>query len=597
MPCVLIGFSSLPDRRDKHFIVIDTMMRKRGSEGDEDLEREPLNNREDKDKNGASSRFLFANRNKVLSLCFALSAVLYLAQYSIRHPTGDGSSKSGSSLNSSPSGSLRTRFDENVMQCEFFLAESAIPMGGLGIYTTKDIKKGQMTQPTQDICVYVADTPDDTPFDTHSWARDVFFGNFEGLNPRAACEGVATLVNNMPERKRGGATSVLKLTQGHTNAGLKRNSNPGAGASSHYYGMTSKAIRNVKAGSELTIEYGDWPQDDDSMGKIPPMRSTDWIRTHGKCVDNIVVQPATNSEMGRGAFAKRKMKKGTIVSAAPIQVFEDRHDFAKRNPEALFVNYCFQPDGMNMLLYPYAPGVNLINHSRKPNVAVRWSNWAMSHSHWLDLPLERFHEMAYPGAMVIEYVALREIKEGEEIFLDYGDDWQKAWDSHVEHWKPTRNAEKHVYPEEMPTDDQLKTLEEQEDDPYPKNLAMVCDIGDWDRKRGTGKPQKWYPSDWEWPMPLTYCHILSRKKNKEGEDLYEIAITFDQMNPAFDSSIPREEMYIDYDVPRKAIFWVEKPYQSDMHLKNAFRHTMKFPDELVPQTWRQQRSSNSSSDE
>jgi len=30
-----------------------------------------------------------------------------------------------------------------------------------------------------------------------------------------------------------------------------------------------------------------------------------------------------------------------------------------------------------------------------------------------------------------EYVALRDIEEGEEIFMDYGEEWEDAWEQHV----------------------------------------------------------------------------------------------------------------------------------------------------------------------
>jgi len=145
--------------------------------------------------------------------------------------------------------SPRTRFDENTMQCRYFLAESAIPRGGLGLFTAIDIREGELAQPMHDICIYVADTPKRTDFHTHSWAKDVFLGQFEGKSPRAACEGFATLFNAMPDDVK---TSDLISMYGQTNGGLVRSKNPGAGAITHYYGIWSKAVRDVKAGSELS---------------------------------------------------------------------------------------------------------------------------------------------------------------------------------------------------------------------------------------------------------------------------------------------------------------------------------------------------------
>lgn len=39
------------------------------------------------------------------------------------------------------------------------------------------------------------------------------------------------------------------------------------------------------------------------------------------------------------------------------------------------------------------------------------------------------------------------------------------------------------------------------------------------------------------------------------------------------------------DVPREAIAFVNLPYSSDIFLKNAFRHEMILPDDLLPKAW------------
>jgi hypothetical protein len=245
---------------------------------------------------------------------------------------------------------LTTKVNDNVLQCRFFLAESAIPKSGLGIFTAIDIPKGEVSQSMPDICIYVADTPDGTAFGSHSWGRDVFMGSFEGRHPRAACEGVATLVNTMPAPVQ---TSELVPMKIHTNAGLHRAKQPGAGAISHYYGTSSKAVRDVLAGSEITIDYGDWKFKKGRKYEAP-IRTPAWLQNHGMCIDNIEIKPATDPEMGRGAFARRAMAKGTMVAPAPLQYFPSRKVFQgteeEGHPEALFVNYCFQPAGLDMLL-------------------------------------------------------------------------------------------------------------------------------------------------------------------------------------------------------------------------------------------------------
>ena len=62
--------------------------------------------------------------------------------------------------------------------------------------------------------------------------------------------------------------------------------------------------------------------------------------------------------------------------------------------------------------------------------------------------------------------------KGEELFLDYGDSWQQAWDEHVANWEPPKDAEKYVYPEEMDDTETLRTVKEQEKDPYPASVMV-----------------------------------------------------------------------------------------------------------------------------
>jgi hypothetical protein len=146
-----------------------------------------------------------------------------------------------------------------------------------------------------DICIYVPDLKAKTDFHTHSWAQDVFFGQFEGRNPRAACEGFATLFNSLP---KGVQNSKLISPRVQTNAGLNRRRDPGAGAITHYFGIQSAATDNIPAGSELTIDYGDFPYEENTVYKKPE-RPVAWLREHGMCIDNIEIRPAVDPEMGR----------------------------------------------------------------------------------------------------------------------------------------------------------------------------------------------------------------------------------------------------------------------------------------------------------
>jgi hypothetical protein len=461
-------------------------------------------------------------------------------------------------------------------ECRFYLAESAIPYGGLGMYAGVGITKGDLVG-NVDICIYVADTPDGTHLSSHTWGRGTFFGQYEGSNSRAACEGFTTQYNTMPVAAVN--TKIMSMRE-PTNAGLDRKTHPGAGAITHFYGIHSLAVDHIPAGSELTIDYGDWDFDDKSS-LTKPGHEPEWLKENGMCVDNIEIRPAVDPSMGRGAFATRPLRKGSLVGPAPLQIFQDRSDFFKNGREALFVNYCFQPKDSSMLLFPYGPSINLINHNSKPNVGLQWSTHKMHHSEWLELPQKKLFDKATPGGLLLEVVALRDIKRNEELFFDYGPDWEETWKTHVQDWKPT--LDEYVYPADMDETTPLRTVEEQKTNPNPPNLRTVCNSPDWDRKESN--TITWQEPSWQWPEGNLSCHILKREKGDHGDYLYTVEVIFKEADAIYDPTVEEEDRYIDLKVPRRAIRFVDRSYTADEHLPGVFRHPLQFPAELVPKAW------------
>lgn len=322
------------------------------------------------------------------------------------------------------------------------------------------------------------------------------------------------------------------------------------------------------------IDYGDFEYE---KGKtyIAPTRDVDWLLENGMCIDNIRIGQASDPQMGRGAFASRSLQSGQLVSPAPLQTYL-RSAFEQNGKESLLVNYCFQPQDSDIMLFPYGPGVNLINHSLKPNVELRWSTNPYHKSGYLDLDVADYMKLTKPGSLILDLVALREIDEGEELFLNYGVAWQKAWDQHLKNWKPSRNSKAYVYPEDVDNKLPLKTVQEE---PVPtNNLVTICWTDNWDREKGSTMEWK-RPTTYDWPEGTTYCHILER--NDETKE-YTVALDFHSTPRPYN---PDQPHYIDTKVAREAISWVEPPYTSDMHLPNAFRYPIALPPNLSPEKW------------
>jgi hypothetical protein len=78
----------------------------------------------------------------------------------------------------------------------------------------------------------------------------------------------------------------------------------------------------------------------------------------------------------------------------------------------------------------------LINQSHKiPNTKLQWSTKSMGRPEWRDLALEEWTKDPHAG-LAFEFVALRDIGEGEEILIDYGEEWEAAWQEHVRKYEP-----------------------------------------------------------------------------------------------------------------------------------------------------------------
>jgi hypothetical protein len=146
-----------------------------------------------------------------------------------------------------------------------------------------------------------------------------------------------------------------------------------------------------------------------------------------------------------GAFAGRHIETGLSITWGtfiPIHRSELQHPLSKQ--DELLLNYCYTPNrgeyNSLLLLLPVVPGANAFNHAdrtknQEPNVAIMWmqpqfrpERFFTEHTELLFGEEERSSERP---PLMVEYVAIREIAAGEEILLDYGDDWQNAWTTHT----------------------------------------------------------------------------------------------------------------------------------------------------------------------
>lgn len=313
-------------------------------------------------------------------------------------------------------------------------------------------------------------------------------------------------------------------------------------------------------------------------------RTLEWLQEYGKCQDHLKPGRSTISQAGRGAFAARNLPKGTVVGYSPLVHIGNARDIlsvdyqtGKENYtiEDLVINYSFGHPNSTLLLTPYGAMVNYINHHRElANVKVQWPvKELVAHKpDWLTKDINFLSNVHEKIGLSFDYVALRDIQEGEEIFLDYGDDWIEAWETHVANWKPVPNAEYYVHSSEW-TEPALRTLEELSENPYPPNLQTLCK----ESYRRDGHRNVFIP-------PLRnhntryYCDVLERSASEPFQ--YTVKMYYGSSGDAV----------IVEGVTWEGVELLDKLKTADWHLPNAFRHPITIPDDILPEAWKDRKS-------
>ena len=120
----------------------------------------------------------------------------------------------------------------------------------------------------------------------------------------------------------------------------------------------------------------------------------------------------------------------------------------------LIMNYCFGHKESSLLLCPASNAI-LSNHCSPrqvgqgecgvngQNAEYRWSSgWDPETPKLLQMPLEDLSGMSRGPSL--EIFATRDIKPGEEIFMDYGQEWEEAWNQYMQVWTPPEQGRNFV---------------------------------------------------------------------------------------------------------------------------------------------------------
>jgi hypothetical protein len=630
--------------------------------------------------------------------------------------------QAGCKVNDTGSNDIEEQKETHMNTCSVYLAPSSVPGGGLGMFTAKPVKKGDIILPADGPSIPIID-PDDSERSKEAWV-DLFSGYWweSGTLDPTVFEAdkavdfqitMGALPNSHPCLDNLGARNPEFVP--YDDSLVDRDFDPGAGAFSYYMGRDSIAFkRDMHAGEEIFLQYPDqymnyicdkydipkrtdydeaglrlseflnlfdgetvasdgasgiplkWSGSDKVRSLLPQSqsdldrillssngsyerddltlaiareisvkkRSVEWLQENGMCLDNILPGKSSNPQAGKGAIAQRPMKKSDIIAPASLLQITDRD--ALRMPAfegedmQLLLNYCFGRDDSSLLLCPYTNAV-LLNHCSNrrpelhpcgedmmPNAEYRWAKWEKSTDVWLKKTIEDM-EIERGRGLSLEIVATRDIKEGEEVFIDYGEKWEHAWDRHLNGWEPPAptkgewtsakvlNNELGPLPVAPSISEDYISTDSREvlftgclyqrdsyhdwDDIHEENWEDMA-IDEIVAKLGTPAMDDYdidethhYTDGSFWPCVVLKRHHEADTNVAVEDDYYTVRIVqshvYGQEEWGY-LGLPR----IITNFPRASIRHFYLPYESDLHLPNVFRHHIELKDDIFPEHWK-----------
>jgi SET domain len=350
------------------------------------------------------------------------------------------------------------------------------------------------------------------------------------------------------------------------------------------------------------------------------VRTIEWLEKNGRCLDNIQPRISTIRQAGRGAFATRRIKKGDVITPMPlVHVFrrhmeiydgnnyDDMNSSFWKDGKQLLLNYCYGHPDSSLLLFPYAPVSNYINHNvSRCNSELRWSDLPNHHDEWLLRSPDGLESESHAG-LIMELVATKDIALDEEIFLNYGPQWESSWSAFLES-RRLNDYDRNFKSSEALNHriEWIRTVDEQEEYPYDfsnhEDVLTVCfvrrDNNLLIEETESMKTYRWSGADTLYSADHAYpCNVIDRSFRFEDVDQ-----AYDRKDSVYPSDVTYTVLLTDdnikiIDVPRAAIQFFDEEYMSDNSWRRAFRHEIHLPDHMVPLIWRDLRPTASENQE
>ena len=489
--------------------------------------------------------------------------------------------------------------------CKLWLAESTLNKGLLGLFSGIEVEAGDTVGESELLIpMYDANVKEWSPWHEIVWDESILESLLlqnhynlgyiiPGIGSNIICSNHLGNINSRDEE------------YSEDNLDVHRSKDPTAGSFGYRHGFQFIASLPLVPGQEIFINCDEAKHGHGVGRRI--VKSLRRLEDTGLCLDQLEVKPSTLPGVGRGAFAKRRVKKLDIIMSTPVVQFDrSQMEIVKQyktdkgmkhtdhvEHHQLLLNYCYGHPNSTVLLLPLGPGVNFVNHNRSPNAVLDWSESPLSDEDLLDLSASEVLEKE-KAHLLVDLVALRDIEPGEEIFIDYGREWERAWEAHKETWQPPANSENYISAADYKRthhNEPIRTVEEQNKNPYPENIMTAC-LFQEDVEEGQDENEDAYDAETEavyWNNDsegcLRPCKIMTRKE-VNGRVFYDVEveeITNKLLVPDHCELSKNQKTVL--RTPEKVITLVDKEYSSDQQLANSFRHEIGTPEDMYPENW------------
>jgi hypothetical protein len=189
----------------------------------------------------------------------------------------------------------------------------------------------------------------------------------------------------------------------------------------------------VSPGEEIFIYYSSsWFADRELKERVdsdPGFNSygMEKLQDVGQCLTKLNLSLSDIPSIGKGVFATTLIRKGELVQVTPVLIIPKHEAEMMSDIDSVLLNYCISSPGSDLAILPLALAAMCNHGGNSSNAAIEWFFWDDDSRSLLDKDPQTLLE-EYAGKLYLGYRATRDIQEGDEVVIDYGESWWQDWE-------------------------------------------------------------------------------------------------------------------------------------------------------------------------